>query len=460
MREERMKEAPQLAVVETRMQRPSGSGLTRARVLRGLAPALAGGVLAACGEKESGGEAPAQTQKPVTLVVDNAWSAGTGDRAQVATAWLNRAKQKYPHISLDVQELGGGDAGSAKTVTLFAAGTQGDLNMLDQFLVPAFGPKGLLADIGPTLSALKFDTNTIYDVPSNFWNGKRHGMHFMVTVGTMLFNRTAFEEAGVPEPPPTWNWNDFVEVARKVNRINTTAGENRWGTNMASRLIMDWFWSADVAYVDETHRKALFDTPPVREVLQFLTDIVVRHRVAPAPKELVATFTKGENAMAIRENPNPSITAAIGGKFQWDVLPRPHHPKTGKTVDFKAGQFCLATTRGKERGVLTDAVRVLTTFFDVEIQEMFIGGLNMNSLPPLKATAVKAASMSGMPRNFQRVLDGLKTARSYEQVIGYRDFLAAFPPELEKAFNGEVSVEQAALNMTRVSNAAFEQAVR
>jgi multiple sugar transport system substrate-binding protein len=434
--------------------------MTRAAVLRGGAPALASGLLAACaasGTSDSGGAATAvAARRPVTLLVDNDWTAG--DRIKVIQAWLEHANRKYPHIKTDLRQTA---ETQEKSIAMFAADQQGDLVQLDQHLVPVFGPKGSLQEIGSTLAALKFDANSVYDVNNiTHWEGKRHGLIVQLNVNTWVYNQSAFREAGVPEPAPTWTWDDFLERARRLHQPQ----DGRWGAYFSHSYPYTWFWSAGVPYMDAKGTKTSWDTPAGREVLQWWADLVLRHRVAPSPRVITDSkldFHQGHYAIVSYSNLNPAATTrAIDGRFQWEIAPTARHPKTGKAVTLVSGHNYLATVKAKQRGVLTESVQVLTAFFDPEIQDLYNSGLQLNSLAPLKATAAKTASLPGMPRNYALALDVIPQGQNFDKVVGFVDFARAFAPEFAKALDGEVTLEQAASNMTRASDAALAQAAR
>ena len=166
---------------------------------------------------------------------------------------------------------------------MFAADQQGDLVQLDQHLVPVFGPKGALQEIGPTLAALKFDANSVYDVQNiTHWEGKRHGLIIQLNVNTWVYNQTAFQEAGVKEPTPAWTWDDFLDSAKRLHRPQ----DRRWGATSCHSYPYTWYWSANVPYMDAKGTKTSWDTPAGREILQWWADLVLRHRVAPSPREI------------------------------------------------------------------------------------------------------------------------------------------------------------------------------
>lgn len=419
----------------------------------GLA-ALPAVLLAACGASETKPEGqPAASARPVTVLIDNNWTSG--DRLKVVQAWLARANQVYPHIKTDLRENA---ATQVKSIATFAADQQGDLVQLDTYLLPVFAPKGVLQEITPTLAALKFDTNSLYDFPYlTQYGGKRLGLLIQLNANSVVYNTNAFQDAGVTEPAPTWTWDDFVELARKVHRPQ----DSRWGTDLSS--LYAWFWSADVPYLNATGTAALWDSPAARPILQWHSDLVLRHRVAPSPAEVAEkklSFTAGAYAISLHQVPSAAITKAIDGRFGWNILPRPRHPKTGKAVSQMNGDMYLTTTKARERGVLRETVQTLLEFFQNDIQQLYISGLSVSSLPVVKAVAESARSLQDLPSNMKRyTLDMIATARTIQdgKTAGLLEAHYEFNREYNLALNGEVTLEQAAVNMTRATTAALRK---
>lgn len=133
--------------------------IRRSAVLRGAATALASTALAACGAQGSPSSQPVATVAPAkpavratTLLLQNDWTSG--DRLKIIEAWVARANKVYPHIKTD---LAANADTQEKIIASFAADQQGDLVMVDQHLIPVFGPKNVLEDITSTMATLKFD---------------------------------------------------------------------------------------------------------------------------------------------------------------------------------------------------------------------------------------------------------------------------------------------------------------
>jgi ABC-type glycerol-3-phosphate transport system substrate-binding protein len=441
-----------------------GSGISRSRVLRAGVTALAGSLAAACGAPAASGDKTTAiaTQAPatpaarnVTLIVDNDWISG--DRLTIIKAWLERANKLYPNVKTDLRDVAGDQS---KTIALFAADQQGDLYQMDQHLIPVFGPKNVLFDISSTLASLKFDVdNLVHDVNNiTHFNGKRHGILLQLNVSTVVYNKNAFQESGLAEPVPAWTWDDYVALAQKLNKPT----ENRYGTNVVPGYPYSWFWSANVPYMDAKGTQTYWDTPASREILQWYADLTTRHRVAPAPREATEkglNFNLGNYAMAHHIVSTPAIAKAVEGKFTWALAPNPKHPKTGKSVFLVTGHNYLVTKKGADRGIAREAAQVLIELFSPEIQEMYISGLSVSSLPTLKSVAANASKMPGMP-DMKVAIDAITNGQNFDKVVGFLDFHNAFGPKYTEAFNGDVSVEQAAINMRTASDAALNQAAR
>ncbi|HET7770599.1 MAG TPA: hypothetical protein VFN74_17630, partial [Chloroflexota bacterium] len=340
-----------------------------------------------------------------------------------------------------------------------ASDQQGDLIQLSEYLVPVFGPKNVLADIGPTLSSLKFDANSVYDIKDvTHANGKRHGLMTQISYFGWAYNKNYLQEAGIKEPTKDWTWNDALDMARRLSRVT----DNRWGIRPNGEVYA-WLHSANASYLDAKTQKVTWDAPAVKEALQFIADLVLRHRVAASPKEEAEkkpAFTSGGIAIETYLQPNPGVNTSIAGKFQWEMAYPPKHPKTGKGVNLATGKPYTVTAKAKTRGVGLEAVQALTAFYDKPVQDLYVGGLLVNSIPPLKSVATALLSSKDVPASYKIVLETLPAAVTYEKVPGFLDFQRAWRPDWDMLLNGEATLEQATLNMTRKGQAAIDQAAR
>ena len=437
--------------------------IRRTAVLRGAATALASTALAACGAQGSPSSQPQATQAPAaptrratTLLLSNDWT--TPDRRKIIEAWVARANRVYPNIKTDLQD--NADT-QEKIIAQFAADQQGDLVMVDQHLIPVMGPKNVLEDISGTMATLKFDFNSVFDIPNiTSFAGRRHGILVQLNSNVWVYNKALFQKYGVAEPTANWTWNDHVDAARRL----TKPEENIWGMNVQADMY-PWFWQAGVDFLAPDGRSTLFDSPPARAVWQHVVDIVTRHRAAPGRAEILAkptNFQTGGYATTVQSSPGLPLTRLIDGRFEWEIMPTPKHPTSGKPPALVVtGHNWAITKKATQRGNLAEAAQVLAELYDREIQVLYNNGsLAPGSLPILKSVATSPEALKAPPANLKVVIDQIPTGRNYDKIVGFLDMHVTIGPELYKALDGQQSANDTAANVQRLANAALANAAR
>lgn len=437
--------------------------IRRSAILRGAATALASTALAACGAQGSPSSQPVSTVAPAkptvratTLLLQNDWTSG--DRLKIIEAWVARANKVYPHIKTD---LAANADTQEKIIASFAADQQGDLVMVDQHLIPVFGPKAVLEDITSTMATLKFDFNSVYDIANiTSFAGKRHGILVQLNSNVWVYNKALFAKYGVAEPTANWTWNDHLDAAKRL----TKPEENIWGTNVRAD-VYPWFWQAGVEFLAPDGRSTLFDSGPARAVWQHIVETVTKHRAAQTNAEAVAkptNFQSGGYATTVQSSPGLPLTKLIDGKFDWEIMPTPKHPTSGKPPALVVtGHNWAITKKATQRGNLTEAAQVLIELYDKEIQQLYNNGaLNPGSSPILKSVASSPEALKPPPMNAKVVLDQIPTGRNYDKIVGFLDMHRVIGPELNKALDGMQSANDCAAQVQQLANAALAQAAR
>ncbi|HIZ35978.1 MAG TPA: extracellular solute-binding protein, partial [Candidatus Ruania gallistercoris] len=130
--------------------------------------------------------------------------------------------------------------------TLIAGGSPPDLMRLNDDFLREMSDKETIMDLESYLSSSGVDTSDYFEGVLDFTdlpNG-RAGLAIGALPRVIYFNKTLFEEKGVPLPPTTWTsegwtWEDFLETARALTEGDTwgaclvtdTAYENTWAVN-------------------------------------------------------------------------------------------------------------------------------------------------------------------------------------------------------------------------------------
>jgi ABC-type glycerol-3-phosphate transport system substrate-binding protein len=332
---------------------------------------------------------------------------------------------------------------------------------VDQHLIPVFGPKNVLEDISPTLAALKFDLSSIFDIETiTLWKGKRHGLLIQLNSNVWVYNKTLFQRGGVAEPTAAWTWADHLDAARKLS----SPDEGRWGMNVMGDFD-PWYWQAGVDFLTPDGTKTLFDTPGSRAVMQWLVDIVVRNRAAASGAENSAkmpTFQNGGLLTTTASSPGLPLTKQINGAFEWEVMPTPKHPTSGKPPALVVtGHNYLITKKAAQRGVTTEAAQVLIELYHKDLQQLYNNGtLAPGSLPILKSVATSPEALKPPPNNLKVIIDQIPGGRNYDKIVGFADFHSKWGPEFRKALDGLQSANDACAALQVQADAALAQAAR
>jgi ABC-type glycerol-3-phosphate transport system substrate-binding protein len=426
----------------------------RRRYLAAGTMALAGLPAMACAVGGLGdGQSPAPAAREVTITVDNDWTSA--DRLKVVQAWLDRASRVHPNIKHDLRILNG----NAGALAHLAADTQGDIMHFGNQLVLTLGPKNVMQDISSTLSTLRFDEKTIFDLyDATHYERKRVGFPIQINSNVWVYNKTWFRDVGATEPNDRWTWQDHLDAARRL----TNAEAGRWGMN-ANGDLYPWYWQAGVDFLTPDRSRTLFNSGPAREVLNWVVDIITKHRASPNPAEIAEqrpSFAQGSYATAIASSPGSAFNTQIDGRFEWEIMATPKHPRSGKPPALVVtGVANVVMRKATERGHLRETVQLLLELYSPEVQELYLT-LPTGSVPPRKATFYSPASLKSPPANLKLIGDQIATGQDYPTMIGFYDMHSAIVPEFQKAARGEQSANDAAANMERLGNAALANAAR
>lgn len=88
------------------------------------------------------------------------------------------------------------------------------------------------------------------------------------------YNKTMFDEAGIPYPTSDWTWEDFREIAKKL----TNPEKNQYGTSIKPGSYQESWYSTIYAYggevISEDKTKSGFDNPKTIEAMQLIENII------------------------------------------------------------------------------------------------------------------------------------------------------------------------------------------
>jgi multiple sugar transport system substrate-binding protein len=271
------------------------SKLSRREFLRRTAASTAGAVLASSVTlaEASGTESPwiapaRQTKQTVTFTM-----FGHPNLAEQMVALFN---QTHPDIEIKF-ERSEGQGYSEKVLSAIASGTAWDV-----FRAPSlnealrFGTKGIAEDLS---SYLKSDTEYPADlylpgVLDAFRIGdKLFGLPTWCLTMYLYYNKRLLDEAGVAYPTPNTTWEEYVEMAKKLTKKDSSGaitqhGANRWGS-WTMPVAQDVWSAGGHFYYNDDLTAFKMDDPETEKALQDAADLMNVLHVHPSPLNPPAT---------------------------------------------------------------------------------------------------------------------------------------------------------------------------
>jgi ABC-type glycerol-3-phosphate transport system substrate-binding protein len=128
------------------------------------------------------------------------------------------------------------------------------------------------------------------DFYKGMWEGmqldkKQYGVPVYANTPALFVNHSHLKEAGLQPPPEDWNATRFLDYVNKLNRRDA----DRWGFMMSNynqpnrHVLFVWAWGGEVHDPKDgpVVTKLTYDHPKTVEALQYVHDLIWKHRVAP-----------------------------------------------------------------------------------------------------------------------------------------------------------------------------------
>src|SRR5690606_35500786 len=170
-----------------------------------------------------------------------------------------------------------------------------DVFYIDPGCVQSFVGSGLIADITDAVEssdAIDLDNVWAYGLDSYRFDGTTQGKGAIYAlpkdIGPFSFgyNKTMFEEAGIPLPDPDvpYTWDEFIDVSKQLTTDLDGDGKlDQWGTGLNVTWNLQAFvWSNGGDWLNEDRTKVTVNEPEFAEALQYFADMQNVHGVTPS----------------------------------------------------------------------------------------------------------------------------------------------------------------------------------
>jgi multiple sugar transport system substrate-binding protein len=422
--------------------------LTRREFVRLAGLSVAGATLAACvaptaapaaSTGSGGASAPAAETTEVRFATD--WVEGA--RGATIDAAMKRFPELHPDIKVTLEPIGG-DYFDRLQIQ-FSGGTVADVILFEGVLALEYIKEGLIADLAPSLESLNVDQTKWRPGPVDIFlqEGKVYALPFQLTPAIWVYNKTMFQDKGVAEPDDTWDWADALEAAKALTdapntygfwaRVDMNHGYGSMGlTNSNSHWVND----------DLTH--TMFDDPGFADAIRWIIGTVQTDKVSPLPAEVEGLLTAGVSNLfaAGKIGMNPvnagsvgSFTRDVGDRFEWDIMPTPKGPLTGRGGGLWNDQPHVVTSGAIDRNVLAQSVDLVLYLAGDEVQENI--AKDRGSCPTVASIQESDTYMAPPPNNMHIIIDELKQEVGPKYFPRFLEWFNAVNKEFELGLIGE-----------------------
>ncbi len=224
--------------------------------------------------------------------------------------------QLYPK---DILKLDPDNSGMEKVIVQSLAGVGPDLfDCYDGFQLSAYVKSGIAWDITDQLK--KMGINVKKQVwpcifPDLMLDGRIYGVGTNVSVNAIWINKKLFDEDHVPYPKGPWTWKQFIPIAEKMTKRDSTGRIVQYG------LLCDWYnwpqfimqWGGSIYSPDGT--SCTLDSPQCIAAIQFMHDLIYKYHVMPSPVEQAAATAGGWGSGTISFFAADKGAMALGGRW-------------------------------------------------------------------------------------------------------------------------------------------------
>lgn len=179
-----------------------------------------------------------------------------------------------------------------KLLIMIAGGMPPDVFIVRPTMLTKFIDTGVLLNLSPHIEASKIvnveDFFPAVIKPYRF-DGERFGRGDIFglckdwgATGMVFYNKRLFDEARLEHPDPSWDWEEFLEIAKKLTKVDERGIVTQYGVNNNSDLEA-WIIANGGTFFSEDGRKSLLDSKEAIEAVQFYVDLSMKHKVSPKP---------------------------------------------------------------------------------------------------------------------------------------------------------------------------------
>lgn len=224
-------------------------------------------------------DASASDGKPVTLIV---WGLQSGKETAGLDAQIAEFQKRNPDIKISAMSMGAGAMNPQKLMTSIVGHVPPDVIRQDRFTIGDWASRGAFQPLDGYLAGEKSDPEGVH--PENYypaaWNealykGKVYGIPAGIDDRMLYYNRALFREVGLDPDKPPQTWDELLDVAKKLTKLNPDGTYQRIGfiPNYGNSWLYLYSWQNGGEFLSADGRTCTLAAPENIGALQYMTDV-------------------------------------------------------------------------------------------------------------------------------------------------------------------------------------------
>jgi multiple sugar transport system substrate-binding protein len=376
-----------------------------------------------------------------------------GDPAELAAyrALTDAFHDEHPEIAVELIHIPSPSDYRLRLGADFAAGDPADVVLINYRRYAPFAAKGVLEPLAPYLrrSDVISDTDFFPVATDPFrWRGQLMCIPQNISSLVVYYNKDLFDAAGLAYPEDDWTWQDFVDRAQALTMDldgNGTSDQYGLGVDPSIFRLAPFIWQngGELAVLGSGLRpiRLALDSRPAREATEWFVGLQTEHGVAPdarseAAENSESRFLNGRTAMFLNSRRGVPTARRIEG-FEWDVAALPSGLVAAGILHSDA--YCMAGAAEDK-----DAAWTFIEYANSPAGQAIVArsGRTVPSLVEVASSDV-FLDPEAAPANSAVWLETADTLRTVPVMAGWVDIEELAGDELERAFYGDATVDEA-----------------
>ncbi|MBK8985249.1 MAG: sugar ABC transporter substrate-binding protein [Chloroflexi bacterium] len=389
-----------------------------------------------------------------------------GDQAEYEAyvSLVDAFSAAHPEITVQLQHVPGQSEYRQRLATAFSAGQPPDVMLLNYRRFGSFVAEGGLAPLGDYLAASSVITEADFypEATESFYlDGQLWCIPQNLSSLVIYYNKDLFDAARLPYPANDWSHADFLAAARALTKdVDGDGRTDQYGVGIEPSIfrLAPFIWQFGGELVDNEARptRLTLDSPEALAAFQWFVDLQLKEHVVPdavaeAAQDSESRFLNGTLAMYFNSRRGVPTYRTITG-FEWDVAPLPRGQQAAGILHSDA--YCLANAAANK-----DAAWTFIEFANSVAGQTIIAQSG-RTVPSLIAVAESPAFLSPdlPPANSRVFLDTVPQIRRVPITTTWVSIEETAGQEIERAFYGQVGVEEAAATAVSLTQPYFDKA--